>query len=202
MTDQTEQKFASGWPVDWLRQTSPYINTHRGKTFVVWFSGCMLESAEFTSLIHDLTLLSHLGIKLVLAPGMRSQIDAELARSGVTPQFSTDRTQSLRITSAESLSAITSVSGDIRCKLESAFSTGLPDSPMSGAQITLASGNFIVAKPYGIRDGVDYQHTGEIRKLRVQKIRRLLDAEMVVLLTPAGYSPTGCSYAGSDRTWR
>ncbi len=193
MTDQTDQKFASGWPIDWLRQTSPYINTHRGKTFVVWFSGEMLDSAEFTSLIHDLTLLSHLGIKLVLAHGMRTQIDTELARLSIKPQYETDSTtlQSVRITSSESLPVITAVTGDIRCKLESSFSTGLPDSPMSGAQITLASGNFIVAKPYGIRDGVDYQHTGEIRKLRVQKICALLDSEMVVLLTPVGYSPTG-----------
>ena len=193
MTDQTDQKFASDWPIDWLRQTSPYINTHRGKTFVIWFSGDMLESAEFTSLIHDLTLLSHLGIKLVLVHGMRAQIDAELTKRSIAIQFGaeSDTTQSVRITSTESLPAITSVTGDIRCILESSFSTGLPDSPMSGAQITLASGNFIVAKPYGIRDGVDYQHTGEVRKLRVQKIRTLLDAEMVVMLTPVGYSPTG-----------
>jgi len=193
MTDQTDQKFASGWPIDWLRQTSPYINTHRGKTFVVWFSGDMLESREFTSLIHDLTLLSHLGVKLVLVHGMRAQIDAELARRNVAIKFGADTNtaQSMRITSTDSLPAITSVTGDIRCKLESSFSTGLPDSPMSGAQITLTSGNFIVAKPYGIRDGVDYQHTGEVRKLRVKKIRTLLDAEMVVLLTPIGYSPTG-----------
>ncbi len=193
MTDQSDQKFASGWPIDWLRQTSPYINTHRGKTFVIWFSGDMLESAEFTSLIHDLTLLSHLGVKLVLAHGMRTQIEAELTQRGIAPQFGTDSnsTQSVRITSSESLPVITAVSGDMRSRLESSFSTGLPDSPMSGAQITVTSGNFIVAKPYGIRDGIDYQHTGEIRKLRVQKIRSLLNAEMVVLLTPVGYSPTG-----------
>ena len=198
MTDQTDQKFASGWPIDWLRRISPYINTHRGKTFVVWFSGDMLESAEFTSLIHDLTLLSHLGVKLVLAHGMRTQLDTELARRNITTQFGpapqntqSRNTQSQRITSTESLAAITSVAGDIRCRLESSFSTGLPDSPMSGAQITLACGNFIVAKPYGVRNGIDYRHTGEIRKLRVQKIRTLLNAEMVVLLTPVGYSPTG-----------
>ena len=124
---------------------------------------------------------------------MRTQIEAELTQRGIAPQFGTDSnsTQSVRITSSESLPVITAVSGDMRSRLESSFSTGLPYSPMSGAQITVTSGNFIVAKPYGIRDGIDYQHTGEIRKLRVQKIRSLLNAEMVVLLTPVGYSPTG-----------
>jgi len=198
MTDQPAQNTALNlatehWPIDWLRQTSPYINTHRGKTFVIWFSGNMLEAEGFTSLIHDLTLLSHLGVKLVLVHGMRSQIDTELGHCNITPEFGSlkNDTQRPRITTTESLPALATATGKIRCKLESSFSTGLPNSPMSGAQITLGSGNFIVAKPYGIRDGIDYQHTGEIRKIRVQKIRSMLDSEMVVLLSPVGYSPTG-----------
>lgn len=204
MTDQTAQNSAPNlpnqdWPIDWLRQTSPYINTHRGKTFVIWFSSTMLEAEGFTSLVHDLTLLRHLGVNLVLAHGMRAQIDKELERCSITPEFGTPKlgtqinndTQHLRITTTESLPAVAAVTGKIRCQMESSFSTGLPNSPMSGAQITLGSGNFIIAKPYGIRDGIDYQHTGEIRKIRVQKIRRLLDSEMVVLLSPIGYSPTG-----------
>lgn len=183
----------SGFPIHWLRQTSPYINTHRGRTFVVWFSGAMIESPNFTTLIHDLTLLSHLGVKLVLAHGLRTQIDDELSRRQIHPQFGTDphSNQNRRITTTESLPAIAAVTGEVRCKLESAFSTGLPNSPMSGAQISLATGNLIVARPYGIRNGVDYQHTGEIRKLRVQRIHALLNADMVVSLSPVGYSPTG-----------
>ena len=193
MTDKIEKNPLANSPIHWLRQTSPYINTHRGKTFVVWFSGSMIAAEGFTTLVHDLTLLSHLGIRLVLVHGMRAQIDAELQRRQIEPQYGTDSysKQSMRITTTESIPAITTVTGEIRCQLESAFSTGLPNSPMSGAQISLMSGNLIVAKPYGIRDGIDYQHTGEIRKLRVQKIRTLLDAGMVVTLSPVGYSPTG-----------
>ncbi len=193
MTDEIEKDPLTDSPVHWLRQTSPYINTHRGKTFVVWFSDSMLRARPFTTLVHDLTLLSHLGIKLVLVHGMRAQIDAELHRRRIEPQYGTDsyNSQTMRITNTQTLPAITSVAGDIRCQLESAFSTGLPNSPMSGAQISLVSGNLIVARPYGVRDGVDYHHTGEIRKLRVQRIRALLDAGMVVTLSPIGYSPTG-----------
>ncbi len=193
MTDETEKNPALDFPIHWLRQTSPYINTHRGKTFVVWFSDSLIEADNFTTLVHDLTLLSHLGIRLVLVHGMRVQIDAELSRRQIASQYGTDSysKRRMRITTTESLPAITAVIGDIRCQLESAFSTGLPNSPMSGAQISLMSGNLIVARPYGIRDGVDYQHTGELRKLRVQKIRTLLNAEMVVVLPPIGYSPTG-----------
>ncbi len=207
MTDQIPEHpridQQSDWPIDWLRQTSPYINTQRGKTFVIWFGGEMADSAEFTPLIHDLTLLSHLGIKLVVVHGMRAQIDDELADQQITPDFgsaslqidqsdsSRHQTPSVRVTATEALPAVRSAVANVRCKLESAFSQGLPNSPMSGAQVTLASGNFIVAKPYGVRNGIDYQHTGEVRKIRAQKIRALLNAEMVVMLSPIGYSPTG-----------
>ncbi len=207
MTDQIPQQPIgdpqSDWPIDWLRQTSPYINTQRGKTFVIWFSGEIVDSAEFTPLIHDLTLLSHLGIKLVVVHGMRPQIDAELTDRKISPHLgksespdeppvsNRDQAPPMRATATEALPAVRSAVATVRCKLESAFSQGLPNSPMSGAQVALASGNFIVAKPYGVRDGIDYQHTGEVRKVRAQKIRALLDAEMVVMLSPIGYSPTG-----------
>jgi amino-acid N-acetyltransferase len=68
---------------------------------------------------------------------------------------------------------------------------GLPNSPMAGADIRVASGNFITAKPLGVLDGVDYLHTGEVRKVDATAIgRRLTDSELV-LVSPLGYSPTG-----------
>lgn len=195
MSDHNNGEF----PLDWLRHTSPYINTHRGKTFVIWLSSELLNAGNFRHLVHDLTLLSHLGVRLVLVHGMRSQIDAELKRMGITAKFTrlanttnpeTDH-QSIRITESDILPALKNIVGHIRCQIESAFTTGLPNTPMSGAQVTICSGNFVVAKPYGVRDGVDFGHTGEIRKVRVNTINRLLDLGLVVLLSPIGYSPTG-----------
>jgi len=211
MSDQTKPPIeyphngdhSSEWSIDWLRQTSPYINTHRGKTFVVWFGGDMFESQSFSTLVHDLTLLSHLGVKLVIVHGMRAQIDAELLRRNIQPTLekianptatklqAAGAQATMRVTDADALKVIQSTIAVLRCKLESAFSAGLPDSPMSGAQISIASGNFIVAKPFGIREGIDFQHTGEVRKIRKQSITALLDAGMVVLLSPIAYSRTG-----------
>ena len=70
------------FPIEWLRHTSPYINTHRGSTFVVWVSGTHVKEETFANLVHDLTLLCHLGVRLVLVHGMRPQIDAELTVRG------------------------------------------------------------------------------------------------------------------------
>lgn len=194
MTDHNDNEF----PIDWLRHTSPYINTHRGSTIVIWFGGELLNSDGFLHLVHDLTLLSHLGLRLVLVHGMRPQIDRELANAGITPEFGPSEnpkfdgeSSRVRITSTNVLPAVHSAMGSIRCQIESAFSTGLPNTPMSGAQVTLCSGNFVVAKPYGVRDGIDYCHTGEFRKFRSKAVSKLLDLGIIALLSPVGYSPTG-----------
>ncbi len=62
---------------------------------------------------------------------------------------------------------------------------------MSGAQISVDSGNFVTAKPLGIIDGVDYQHTGEVRRINTTALQQRLDAGAMVLISPLGYSPTG-----------
>src|SRR5690606_28599308 len=78
-----------------------------------------------------------------------------------------------------------------RSEIEASLSTGLPNSPMAGADIRVASGNFVTAKPLGVIDGVDMLHTGEVRKVDAVGIRAALDHGAIVLLPPLGYSPTG-----------
>ncbi len=186
----------NSFPLEWLRHTSPYINTHRRKTFVVWLSDELLGSPSLKNIVYDLTLLSHLGVRLVLVHGMRKQIDETLQASGIEAQFAcpvetNDNSHLMRITTAEMLPLLQALLGQLRCRIESLFSTGLPNTPMSGSRVTLCSGNFVIARPYGVRQGVDYFHTGEIRKVRVKSINSLLDLGMIVLMQPVGYSPTG-----------
>jgi amino-acid N-acetyltransferase len=42
-----------------------------------------------------------------------------------------------------------------------------------------------------VRDGVDLQHTGEVRKVDAASIQKRLNDGELVLLSPLGYSPTG-----------
>jgi amino-acid N-acetyltransferase len=62
---------------------------------------------------------------------------------------------------------------------------------MWGADIRVSSGNFVTAKPVGVVNGVDFRHTGEVRKVDADGIRRRLDDHEVVLISPIGFSPTG-----------
>ncbi|ARB44507.1 amino-acid N-acetyltransferase [Alloalcanivorax xenomutans] len=173
--------------VNWFRNSSPYINAHRGRTFVVMMTGEVLDSPLLPSLVHDLALLNTLGVRLVLVHGARPQISRRLHAAGLETHFE----HHTRITDSAALEAVIAAVGALRLKLEGLFSMGLANTPMHNASIQLISGNFVIAKPKGVRDGFDYQHTGEVRRIEVGPIRRQVDAGNVVLLSPLGSSPTG-----------
>jgi amino-acid N-acetyltransferase len=181
--------------VNWFRHSTPYINAYRGKVFVILLPGEALAHANFFNIAHDITLLNSLGVKLVLVHGARPQIDAALAEAGIRIEMKEKITSQLRntvrITDAASLEFIKQVVGRLRIDIEATFSMGLINSPMHGADITLASGNFVMAKPFGIQNGVDYGLTGEVRKVETDAIRKQLDNGNIVLLPSLGYSPTG-----------
>jgi len=173
--------------VEWFRGAAPYIKAHRKKTFVVMISDEVIFSERFTGLVHDIALLKHLGIKLVILHGSRDSIDAHLARNNLQSEFH----RNMRITDSESLPYVVQAINAVRTHFEAQLSMGLPNTPMSGSEITLASGNFVTGMPLGVIDGVDLQHSGKVRYIRHQAINELLDLNHIVLLSNLGYSRTG-----------
>ncbi len=173
--------------VKFLRETSPYINTHRGKTFVLALSGEAIAHANFTNIVHDIALLHSLGIKLVLVHGARQQINERLESCAITAQFD----QNTRITDSATMACVKDAVGSTRINIEAQLSTGAANSPMHGARIQVVGGNLITAKPLGVREGIDFHHTGEVRRIDQKGIHRQLEDGAIVLLSPIGYSPTG-----------
>lgn len=173
--------------VNWLRHASPYINAHRDRTFVVMLPGDGVEHANFGNIVHDLVLLHSLGVRLVLVHGSRPQIESRLAARGLTPQFH----RNLRITDAPTLDCVIDAVGHLRLDIEARLSMDMAASPMQGSRLRVTSGNLVTARPIGVLEGVDYQHTGEVRRIDRKGINRLLDERHIVLLSPIGYSPTG-----------
>jgi amino-acid N-acetyltransferase len=173
--------------VRWLRDSSPYIHTHRGRVFVISFGGEAVADPSFARLVHDFALLDGLGIHLVLVHGVRPQVEARLRARGVDQRY----WNGLRITDAAALQCVKEAAGTVRVEIEALLSMGLANSPMAGVKMRVASGNFVTAKPLGVRDGVDFCHTGEVRRIDAEGIRVQLGQGNVVLISPLGYSPTG-----------
>ncbi|MBT8135229.1 MAG: amino-acid N-acetyltransferase, partial [Gammaproteobacteria bacterium] len=173
--------------VDWFRQSAPYIHAHRGRTFVILFGGEAVEDSGFANLIHDLALLGSLGVRIVLVHGARPQIERQLTTLKIKSEFA----DNMRITLNENMPAVEQAVGQVRMSIEAQLSMGLPNTPMAGAALRVVSGNFVTAQPYGIRNGIDFCQTGNVRNVDASAIKQHLKNENVVLVSPIGYSPTG-----------
>jgi amino-acid N-acetyltransferase len=173
--------------VAWLRAVAPYIHAFRGRTLVVGIAGELVVTGRLNPLVQDLSLLHAMGMRLVLVFGSRPQIDEQMSLRGVSSRYHAG----LRITDSVALECAKEAVGEMRLDIEASFSQGLPNTPMAHATVRVVSGNFVTARPVGIVDGVDFEHTGVARKVDVQTIRLALSSGALVLLPPLGFSPTG-----------
>ncbi|MDT3335931.1 amino-acid N-acetyltransferase [Shewanella sp. SP1S1-7] len=176
--------------VDGFRHSAPYVNAHRGKTFVVMLGGEALAQSHFRAILNDVALLHSLGIKVVLVYGARPQIDAALAVNGIEPAYH----EGVRITDEDSLKVIKQVAGALQFDITARLSMSLSNTPMQGAQINLVSGNFVIAQPLGVDNGVDFCLSGKVRRIDVQGLKRQLDNHCIVLMGPIAASVTGESF--------
>ncbi|MGQ0502178.1 MAG: amino-acid N-acetyltransferase [Panacagrimonas sp.] len=170
-----------------LRASAPYVHAHNGRVFVVSFGGEVADRPDFETFVYDLALLHSLGVKLVLVHGSRPQIDRELSARGLTTRYVGE----VRVTDRETLECVKAAVGSLRMDLEARLSTSLASTSMGGARLRVASGNWVTARPLGIRQGVDFQYTGEVRRVDVDSIREVLAQDRIALVSPVGYSPTG-----------
>ncbi|MEO8103390.1 MAG: amino-acid N-acetyltransferase [Betaproteobacteria bacterium] len=173
--------------VKWFRSATPFIHEFGGRTIVIAFGGEVLSDGELMQLAHDINVLVSLEIRVVLVHGTRPQVEDQLKQHGVTSQLIDGK----RVTDDATLKCVKEANGIVRVEIEATLSTELANSPMANADIRVSSGNFITAKPLGVREGVDYRHTGQVRKVDVEGINRRLDDDEVVLISPIGFSPTG-----------
>lgn len=176
--------------VDSFRHSTSYVNAHRGKTFVVMLGGEALAQSQFKAIINDIALLHSLGIKIVLVHGARPQIDEALAQQNVTPEYY----NGVRITDDDTFKIIKQVVGALQLDITARLSMSLSNTPMQGAQINVVSGNFVIAQPLGVEDGIDYSLSGKVRRIDAQGLQRQLDNGGIVLLGPVAASVTGESF--------
>ncbi|HHU7686314.1 amino-acid N-acetyltransferase [Escherichia coli] len=176
--------------VEGFRHSVPYINTHRGKTFVIMLGGEAIEHENFSSIVNDIGLLHSLGIRLVVVYGARPQIDANLAAHHHEPLYH----KNIRVTDAKTLELVKQAAGTLQLDITARLSMSLNNTPLQGAHINVVSGNFIIAQPLGVDDGVDYGHSGRIRRIDEDAIHRQLDSGAIVLMGPVAVSVTGESF--------
>ncbi len=174
-----------------FRQAAPYIHYLRGKKLVVAISSHVLLTEKLASLAADIQLLASLGVRLVLLHGSRQYLNRMVGAHGQSLNYH----QGWRVTDEATLQLAKQASGLARFDLEAALSATPAQAPDRSAQtLQISSGNFLLAKPLGVLDGIDMGYTGRVRKVDVQAIEERLANGQVVLVSPLGHSLSGKSY--------
>ena len=145
---------------------------------MLMLGGAVAQHENFPNIIHDIALLNSLGVRLVLIHGSRLQIDQRLTRAGLGSVFH----EGLRITDNATMEHVKDAAGSLRAQIEALLSMGLPNSPMQGSRMRVCSGNYVTAQPIGVVDGIDFHHTGRVRRVDASGINQQLAAGSIVLL--------------------
>ena len=176
--------------VQGFRHSVPYINAHRGKTFVIMLGGEAIKYGNFSGIINDIGLLHSLGIRLVVVYGSCPQINASLKEKNIKIVYH----KYIRVTDLSSLEEVKKAAGRLQLDITARLSMSLTNTPLQGANINVVSGNFIIAQPLGVDDGIDYCHSGRIRRIDKNAIDGQLKNGAIVLIGPVAVSVTGESF--------
>ncbi|MBC8948144.1 MULTISPECIES: amino-acid N-acetyltransferase [Xenorhabdus] len=176
--------------VEVLRHSVPYINAHRGKTFVIMLGGEAIAHKNFSNVVNDIGLLHNLGIRLIVVYGARPQIEQNIAEHNCQSVYH----KHTRVTDAKTLNLVKQAAGLLQLEITARLSMSLNNTPLQGANISVVSGNFVIAQPLGIDDGVDYCHSGRVRRIDEKAINQQLDNGAIVLIGPVAVSVTGESF--------
>lgn len=172
--------------VQWFRQSTPYVTAHRDKTFVIMLDGNTTSSPNFSNIIDDISLLHSLGIKLVIVFGARKQINDALTLAHIAERYH----KNIRVTDPQTLHLVKQVVGSLQFDITARLSLRMNNITHNGVP-NVVSGNFVIAQPLGVDDGVDYQLSGKVRKIDSEGIKQQLERNAIVVISPIGVSVTG-----------
>jgi acetylglutamate kinase len=172
-----------------LRGAAPYIRLYKGKIFVIKAGGAIFADVAGTrSLIEQIAILHHLGIRVVMVHGGGPQLD-EMQRSlGIEPRMVRGR----RVTDARSIDATTMVlNGLINTRiLATCREVGIDAVGLSGVDAGLVRAR---RRPPVQVDGesVDYGYVGDIVSIDPSVISKELDAGLMPVISPVSADDSG-----------
>ena len=169
-----------------LKQVLPYIRHHKKSTMVVKLGGEIAANADaLRSLAEDVSLLTHVGIRIVLVHGGGPQATEMQKRLGLEPVMVGGR----RVTDEATLDIAKMIfGGKINTDILSALrAQGVGAVGLSGVDANLIHATRRPPTEFtdpatGTRTLVDYGHVGDIQSVDTALLTLLLDAKYVPVL--------------------
>lgn len=164
-----------------IREVFGYMDRFKGQLFVLKIEDGLMDHPLFPVLMRDIALLHKAGIRIIIVPGTRNSIDAQLKAWEIESNFE----GGVRLTSEEALPLIEQASLGVAQRIMS----HLTASGLSGIQ-----GNWVLARSLGVIDGVDYMRTGRIERIQRDILEQLLNEKFVPIIPPIGWNKLGQAY--------
>lgn len=178
MTQQTINK------AEVLIQALPYIQKYRGKYVVVKYGGAAMLNQELKSAVmKDITLLSQIGIKIVLVHGGGPEITAMLGKIGKESKF----VNGLRVTDAETAEIAQMVlAGKVNKDLAAFINS------VGGKAVGLCGTDGGMIKPKKASNELGF--VGEVKSVDTNLITKLLESDYIPIISTVGADDSGQIY--------
>ena len=164
-----------------LRGILQYVTRFRDKIFVIAIDGKIIGSENFANILLDIAVLRSLNIKVVLVHGAGLQIEQAAQDQGINVS-SSDGTGVVDETTLQ-------LSINVASRLTNQIMGGLTQ-----VDLRAAYANCIIAHPFGIVHGVDFQFSGKVERVDVQMLELFLNQEIVPVIPPIGFDGEGRTF--------
>lgn len=167
--------------VDLIREVFSYNRRFKDSLFVIKIDSSIIDHPYFSILVRDLSLLHQNGSRFVIIPGAHDRIDEILEQYNI----SYESQSGIRISSDEAINFIKMAAFDVSNKVMT---------QLSGYDIPSVIGNWVRARALGVIDGVDYQNTGKVDKIKADSIQTLLKEGHIPIFPCIGWNAKGDPY--------
>jgi len=164
-----------------IRDVIRYIKKFKGSTIVIRIDDDVVDSPLFAGHMHDLSLLSETGIRIVIVPGAANHISKVLDAYGISWEYR----DGIRVTDDEGMNFIKMAAFDVSNRIMTR---------LSGERQTAVIGNWVRARGRGIRDGVDYGSAGLVDRIELDSLVAALDDGFIPIIPCVGWTTTGKPY--------
>ena len=160
-----------------LIEALPYIQKYYGKTVVVKYGGNAMVNEELKdAVIHDIVLLSLVGVRVVVVHGGGPEINAMLKKIGKKSEF----VNGLRYTDRETMDIVQMV---LCGKVNKDLVTLLNHAGGRGVGLCGIDGGLFQAVRKVDEDGTDYGYVGDIQKVNPEPVIDMLDAGYIPVIS-------------------
>jgi amino-acid N-acetyltransferase len=164
-----------------LRGILQYVTRFRDKIFIVAIDGEILGSENFSNILLDIAVLRSLNIKVVIVHGAGYQIEQAAQE------------QRVRVSNCDGTGlvdeATLQISINAAIRLTNQIMEGLTQ-----VDLRAAYANCIIAHPFGIVRGVDFQYAGKVERVDSKILELFLNQEVVPVIPPLGFDGEGRTF--------